>query len=114
MTLDPSSGQLEYHDFARTTAPMFSMILGPDRRWAFGLYTQLTRIDIRNWNVAGQVDLDHTYYSINISSDGKEVFAGGGMCDIAIYDAASLARKGHIRLPGCADQALATLRVIQR
>jgi quinohemoprotein amine dehydrogenase beta subunit len=114
MTLDPSSGQLEYHDFGAATAPIFSMVLGPGQRWAFGLYTQLTKIDVRNWSVAGRVDLDHTYYSVNISSDGKDVYVGGGMCDIAIYDAESLAKKGDIQLPGCADQALATLRVIRR
>lgn len=114
MTLSPRSGQVEYHDFGRTTAPIFSTIIGPGRRWAFGLYTQLTKIDMRRWTVAGHVDLDHTYYSVNVSPDGKEVFAGGAMCDIAIYDARSLVRKGDIRLPGCGDQALATLRVIQR
>lgn len=114
MTLNLRTGRLAFHDIGRTTAPIFSAILDPNRRWAFGVYTQLTKIDVRHWAVAGHSGLDHTYYSVNVSSDGKEVFVGGAMCDIAIYDARTLAKKGDIRLPGCADQALATLRVIQR
>ncbi|MEZ5583928.1 MAG: hypothetical protein R3F37_15380 [Candidatus Competibacteraceae bacterium] len=37
-----------------------------------------------------RIDLDHTYYAINISSDGKELYLGGTMDDIAIYDSATL------------------------
>ena len=114
MTLDLRTGALSYHDFGRTTAPIFSTVLSPHRHWAFGAYTELTKINARRWNVAQQIELPHTYYSVNISSDGKSVYVGGAMCDIAIYDAADLHQTGDVRLPGCGDQALATLRVIQR
>jgi hypothetical protein len=36
------------------------------------------------------------------------------MCDVATYDAETLQKKGNIQLPGCADQSLATLRVVRR
>jgi quinohemoprotein amine dehydrogenase beta subunit len=114
MLLDLRTGQLQYHDFERTSAPIFSAVLSPDRHWAFGAYTALTRIDTRRWDVAGRINLAHTYYSVNISSDGKEVYVGGAMCDIAIYDSGTLQKKGDVRLPGCGDQALATLRVVER
>ena len=114
MLLDLRTGQLQFHDFERTSAPIFSSVLSPDRRWAFGAYTALTKIDTQRWDVAGRVDLPHTYYSVNISSNGKEVYVGGTMCDIAIYDARTLQQKGDIKLPGCGDQSVATLRVIHR
>ncbi len=114
MMLNLRTGQLQYHDFERTSAPIFSTVLSPNRHWVFGAYTQLTKIDTRHWDVVGRVDLAHTYYSVNISSNGKEVYVGGTMCDIAIYDARNLKRKGDIHLPGCGDQSVATLRVIHR
>ena len=61
----------------------------------------------------GRVDLDHSYYAVNISSDGKEVYIGGTLADIAVYDAETLEKLGQIDMPGEANQALATLRVIQ-
>lgn len=114
MTLDLSTGSLEYHDFGITDALIFSTVLGPGRRHAYGVYTQLTKLDTERWTVAQRVDLAHTYYSVNVSTDGREVYAGGAMCDIAIYDTDTLQRKGDVRLPGCGDQSLATLRVIRR
>lgn len=114
MTLDLQTGQLKYHDFGRTDTLIFSTVLSPDRRWAYGTYAQLTKIDTRHWTVAQRLNLAHTYYSVNVSTDGREVYVGGAMCDIAIYDADTLQRKGDVRLPGCGDQSLATLRVIRR
>lgn len=114
MLLNLRTGQLQYHDFERTSAPIFSTVLSPDRHWVFGAYTVLTKINTRHWNVAQRIDLPHTYYSVNVSSNGREVYVGGTMCDIAIYKARTLQQTGDIRLPGCADQSVATLRVIHR
>lgn len=114
MLLDLHTGQLQYHDFETTSAPIFSAVLSPDRHWAFGAYTALTKVDTLRWDVAGRINLAHTYYSVNISSDGKDVYVGGAMCDVATYDSGTLQKKGDVRLPGCGDQALATLQVIRR
>jgi len=114
MLLDLHTGQLQYHDFETTSAPIFSAVLSPDRHWAFGAYTALTKVDTHRWDVAGRINLAHTYYSVDISSDGKDVYVGGAMCDVAIYDSGTLQKRGDVRLPGCGDQALATLQVIRR
>ena len=113
MTLDLKSGELSYRDFEPTTALIFSTVMSPDRKTAFGTYTTLTKIDVTGSKLDKRVNNDHTYYSINMASDGSEVYAGGAMCDIVVYDAATLERRGDIALPGCADQALATLRVVR-
>jgi hypothetical protein len=113
MTLDLKSGELAYRDFEPTTALIFSTVLSPDRKAAFGTYTTLTKIDVGASKLDKRINNDHTYYSINISTDGTEVYAGGAMCDIVVYDSTTLERRGDIALPGCADQALATLRVVK-
>ena len=112
-SLDLKSGELSYRDFEPTTALIFSTVMSPDRKTAFGTYTTLTKIDVNGSKLDKRVNNDHTYYSINMASDGSEVYAGGAMCDIVVYDAATLERRGDIALPGCADQALATLRVVR-
>jgi quinohemoprotein amine dehydrogenase beta subunit len=114
MTLDLSSGQLQYHDFEDTAALIFSAVLSPAKPEAFGVYSQLSKIDTKSNTLARRVDLDHTYYAVLVSSDGKEVYTAGAMCDVTIFDAATLAKKANIRLPGCGDQSLTSPRVIRR
>jgi hypothetical protein len=114
MTLDLKNGKLAYNDFEDTAALIFSTIVSPNGKNAFGVYSQLTKIDMTTSTLAKRVDLAHTFYSVNISTDGRDVYMGGAMCDVATYDAETLEKKGNIRLPGCADQALSTLRVVRR
>jgi quinohemoprotein amine dehydrogenase beta subunit len=114
MTLDLTTGKLEYQDFEKTSALIFSSIRSPTRPEAFGVYAQLSKIDTAHAKLDMRIDLDHTFYSVNISSDGSEVYLGGAMCDVAFYDASTLTRKANLRLPGCPDQSLATLRVVHQ
>ncbi|HEV7135259.1 MAG TPA: quinohemoprotein amine dehydrogenase subunit beta [Steroidobacteraceae bacterium] len=114
MTLDLHTGKLEYHDISRTAPNIFSTSISPDRHWAFGVFGALFKIDLEHWSIVGQVPVAHSYYMVNVSSDGRELYLGGNMCDIAIYDARSLREKADIKLPGCGDQALVSSRVIQR
>lgn len=112
MSLDVKSGELTYADFEPQSALIFSTVLSPDRKHAYGVYTTLSSIDVEGHRLEKRVPLDHTFYAVNISSDGRELFTGGTECDVGFYDAASLEKKAMLKLPGCADQATATLRVI--
>jgi quinohemoprotein amine dehydrogenase beta subunit len=112
MTLDLKSGDLSYADFEPTSALIFSTVLSPDKKHAYGVYTTLTSIDVDGRRLEKRVPLDHTFYDVNVSTDGREIYLGGTNCDVAFYDAASLAKKANLKLPGCSDQALSTLRVI--
>jgi quinohemoprotein amine dehydrogenase beta subunit len=114
MTLDLRTGALDYKDFEETAALIFSTILSPVRPEAYGVYTQLTKIDTANSTLMKRIDLDHTFYTVNVSTDGKDIYMGGTMCDVATYDSQTLEKKGNIRLPGCPDQSLTTLRVVRR
>jgi quinohemoprotein amine dehydrogenase beta subunit len=114
MTLDLTSGDLQYHDFEDTSALIFSAVLSPAKTEAFGVYSQLSKIDTRSNTLLKRVDLEHTYYAVLVSTDGKEVYAAGAMCDVTIFDAATLEKKGNVRLTRCPDQAITSPRVIRR
>jgi hypothetical protein len=76
------------------------------------VYTTLSSIDVAGHRLEKRVPLDHTFYDINLSSDGREIFIGGTECDVGFYDAQTLDKKAILKLPGCADQSVSTLRVI--
>jgi quinohemoprotein amine dehydrogenase beta subunit len=114
MTLDLHNGQLAYHDFEDTSALIFSTVLSPTKPEAFGVYTQLTKIDTAHNTLAKRVDLKHTYYAVMVSNDGKEVYAAGAMCDVTIFDSETLQEKANIPLTGCGDQSVTSPRVIRR
>jgi quinohemoprotein amine dehydrogenase beta subunit len=114
-TLNLETGAFEVKDFEETSVIIFSTVINPARQHeAYGVYTTLSKIDREQGTVLERIDLDHTYYTINVASDGSELYVGGTMSDIAVYDTETFAPKGHIEMPGGADQALASLRLIQR
>jgi len=112
MSLDVKSGALSFADFEPLSALIFSTVLSPDRTHAYGVYTSLSSIDVAGHRLEKRVPLDHTFYDINLSSDGREIFIGGTECDVGFYDAKTLDKKAILKLPGCADQSVSTLRVI--
>lgn len=115
LTLDLDTGDYEINDFENTSVLIFSTVISPTKKHAFGTYTQLTKVDLENNRLAKRIDQDHTYYAVNISADGSEVYVGGAACDVATYDAESLRKTGQIFMPdGCGDQSTATLRMIRR
>jgi quinohemoprotein amine dehydrogenase beta subunit len=111
MSLDLKSGELSYEDFEPFSALIFATVLSPDRKHAYGVYTTLTSIDVPGHRLEKRVPLDHTFYDVNLSTDGSEIYTGGTQCDVGIYDAATLAKKAVVKLPGCPDQSISTLRV---
>jgi len=112
MSLNLKSGDLAYADFEPLSALIFSTVLSPDGRHAYGVYSTLSSIDVEAHRLAKRVPLDHTFYAVNVSSDGREIYIGGANCDVGFYDAMSLEKKAILKLPGCTDQTLSTLRVI--
>ncbi len=114
MTLNLTNGDLAFNDFEDTAALIFSTVVSPRKGEAFGVYTQLTKIDTDKHVLANRVDLAHTFYTVNLATDGSEVFIGGTMCDIGFYDPDTLKERAMLKLPGCPDQSISTLRVVRR
>lgn len=114
-TLDLDSDEFKVQDFENTEVIIFSSVINPqNRNEAFGVYTTLSKIDLAQGELVNRVDLDHTYYAVNVSADGREVYVGGTMDDIGVYDSASLEKITSIKLPTGNDMALSSLRIVNR
>lgn len=114
MQLDLASGELSFTEFEAGGPAIFSTVLNPVRRTeAYGVWTQLTKIDLAAKRVVKRVGVDRSYYNINISSDGEELFLAGGMDDILVYGSRDLERRAVIRLPGGGDQSLGSPKLVQ-
>lgn len=115
LTLDLASGKFEMKDFEDTSVVIFSSVVHPQKKSeVYSVYTQLSKIDAGKGELMKRVELPHTYYAINISSDGRELYLGGTMCDIGVHSSDTLERTGQIDIPDCPDQGLASLRIAKR
>lgn len=115
LTFDLNTEKLNYAEVANAETGIFSSVVNPVKRTeAFAVMNQLFRADLAKKEFVQKVELDHTYYAINISSDGKEVYLGGAIDTVAIYDAATLTKQGEIAMPEGADQSIASMLIIQR
>lgn len=112
-SVDLTTGETEIADFTSFEVLMFSAVRTPhDPKHLYGVYTQLSKHDLETRELVKRVDLPHTYYVINVSSDGKELYVGGTNDDIGIYDSETLERIGEIRIPSGGDMSVATVHVI--
>ena len=115
LTLDLASGAMAMKDFEDTSVVIFSSVVNPQRRdEAYSVYTQLSKIDLAKGELVKRIELPHTYYAVNVSSDGRELYVGGTMCDIGVHATDSLDRLATITIPGCPDQGIASLRIVRQ
>lgn len=114
LTLDLDSGEMDMRDMRAMDVFYFSTAASPDRTRAYGAYSVLESFDLVKGESLKRVPLPHSYYTVNVSSDGKTVWLGGALSDLAAYDAETLERKGQVDLPDGAVMSLANVRVFQR
>jgi hypothetical protein len=112
--VDLNTGEAEMRDVGPLEVMLFSGMTRPGKRNEFyAALTQLKRYDVDAQTELASVDLDHSYYCVNFSTDGNEVYLGGTFNEIAIFDADTLTFKDKIVLPG-GDQSLNTTQVFAR
>ncbi|MDC0657903.1 quinohemoprotein amine dehydrogenase subunit beta [Leisingera sp. SS27] len=112
-SVDLTTGETEIADFASFEVLMFSAVRSAvDPKHLYGVYTQLSKHNLETKELVKRVDLPHTYYVINVSSDGKEIYVAGTNDDIGIYDSETLERAGEIRMPSGGDMSVSTLHVV--
>jgi quinohemoprotein amine dehydrogenase beta subunit len=114
-TLDLKTGAFRMIDLQTMPEPGFSTVVNPVRRSeAYMSGLTLKRLDLEKGRVLKEVDLDHEYWMVNVSGDGKEVYVGGNMNDISVYTSDTLERVGTIAMPAGADQTFATIRFVRQ
>ncbi|WP_413206327.1 quinohemoprotein amine dehydrogenase subunit beta [Rhodospirillum sp. A1_3_36] len=115
LTLDLDTGEMAMKNVENTDIFYFSTAVSPvDKNIVYGAYTQLSKFDLGEGKPLKRVELPHSYYAVNVSTDGSKVFVGGAMGDIAVFDAESLDMLGRISMPGEANMSVAAVRVINR
>ncbi len=114
-TLDLATDKTAFKEFEKGAGDvLFSSVVNPVRKdEVYTVYTTLTATNMRTGEFR-RVDLDHTYYDINVSTDGSELYIGGTQGDIAVYDSKTLKKIGSIEMPNKADQVLSSLRLVNR
>jgi quinohemoprotein amine dehydrogenase beta subunit len=113
-SVDLETGETEIKDFAPFEVIYFSAVRDPNAdNLLYGVYTQLSKHDVDTGELIKRVDLPHTYYNLNISTDGKELYLGGTNDDIGVYDAETLKRIGEMKIPSGGDMFLSTLQLVQ-
>ena len=115
LTQDLDTGEMLMREVETTDIFYFSTVVSPtDKNLAYGAYNFLSSFDLDAGKPIKRVPLPHSYYSINVSSDGKTLYLSGAMSDVAAYDAETLERKAVLDLPDNAAVSLASVRMFQR
>lgn len=115
LTLDFATGKVTMEEFENTSTVIFSSVVNPVRRnEVFSVYNTLSKTDTATNQLVKRVTLPHTYYCLNISGDGKEVYVAGTISDIGVYSTETLERIGEINLPGGHDMGGTWIRMVQR
>ncbi len=114
LSIDLNTGKIDVGELAIEPEVLFTIVSSPTANEAFAAFTNMVKIDLETKKAVKKITLDHSYYIVQISGDGSEVYLGGTMCDIPVYAAKDLEKLGEVRLPGCPDMGGAPLRMIQR
>jgi quinohemoprotein amine dehydrogenase beta subunit len=110
--VDLKTGKVEQMPFTPFEFVIFNFVTSPqDRNVVYGVFNKLSRHDLREKKMVNAVPLDHTYYNINITGDGKRIYVGGTANDIGVYDAETLEKISNIQMPG--DMAASDLRMVK-
>lgn len=114
LTMDLDSGEMTMRDVRAMDVFYFSTAVNPAKNRAYGAYNVLESFDLEQGASIKRVGLPHSYYSVNVSTDGGTVWLGGALGDLAAYDAETLEKKGQIDLPGNASMSLTSVRLFTR
>ena len=90
----------------------FSAVVSPDRKYYYMVLNKVEKRDFATNRLLATADVDKSYYSIQISSDGKKVYLGGGGDSILIYDTETMKLLKKLDTPG--DAVLTHFRVQKR
>ncbi len=107
--LDLTTGKMDLMELG-PPIPLYSVIVAPDRKHAYGLMLQLVEVDMTARKVERMVNLERTKYVANISRDGKKVYVSGASPFIHIYDTASMKLIKTLNLSG--DPGVTTFRAL--
>ena len=112
--VDLKTGKITQGEFAPYETTMFTAMTNPKNpSILYGVLTDLSMFDLKKQKLIKRVDVDHTYYSVALDADGKKLYLGSTLNDIAIYDASNLDKLGTIKLPA-GDMGTTSIHVFRQ
>jgi len=91
LLVDQRSGDIRDIPVAGEPAMAYSVVLAPDRKRAYAVMDDLTVIDLVKKTYVASVPIkEGTCYGVNVSSDGRKVYAAGGGSTLTVFDARTL------------------------
>jgi hypothetical protein len=91
LLVDQKSGTIQDIPVKGDPAMAYSVVLSPDRKKAYAVMDDITVIDLATKRyVASVPNKEGTCYGINVSSDGRKIYAGAAGSTLTIYDAKTL------------------------
>ncbi|MBB1488004.1 quinohemoprotein amine dehydrogenase subunit beta [Oceanospirillum sediminis] len=89
---------------------VFNWVTDPnDKDVVYGSFNQLSKHNVKTGETLGVHGLDHTYYNINMTTDGNKLYVGGAGNTISVHNPATLERTGYLRMSG--DMSTSDLRL---
>ncbi|MBA4502659.1 quinohemoprotein amine dehydrogenase subunit beta [Marinobacterium marinum] len=108
--VDLATGQAERMEIFPFEFVIFNFITDPrDSNILYGSFNTLSKHDISQKKTLLVHEMEHSYYDLNISGDGKTLYVGGTSSDISVHDSDTLEKIGSIQLTG--DMSTSDLRV---
>jgi quinohemoprotein amine dehydrogenase beta subunit len=111
--VDLETGEVAEKDFGPLQVVLFTSLRRPGHPdKVYGVLSQLQEFDASTATLVRSIDLEHTYYCINFSTDGNRIYLSGALSDVAVYDADTLEKIANIQLGG--DMGMANSYVFSR
>lgn len=91
LMVETRTGELTDIPLAGDPVLAYSVILSPDRKKAYAVMDDLSVIDMTKKGYGPAVPIgEGTSYAVNVSSDGKKIYVGGGGSTVTVFDARTL------------------------
>ncbi len=91
MLVDQQTGEISEIPLKGDPAMAYSVVLSPDRTRAYAVMDELTVIDLVGKTYLESMPIaEGTCYAVNVSGDGRKVYAAGGGSTLTVYDAGTL------------------------
>jgi len=91
MLVDQETGGISEIPLKGDPVMAYSVVLSPDRKLGYAVMDEITVIDLVERTYLKSMPIaEGTCYAVNVSGDGRKIYAGGGGSTLTIYDSKTL------------------------
>jgi DNA-binding beta-propeller fold protein YncE len=99
LTVDATTGEITDMPLKGDPVFAYSVTVSPDRKTAYAVMDDLNVIDMVGKKYGKAIPIQEgTSYGVQVSSDGKKIYVGGGGSSVTVYDARTLKQVKVIKM----------------